>query len=76
MTKQHSLATVLAISLFGVMFSGTLTYLEICSRTGAGGGCSDVGPAGTILGYPPCVYGLVMYTVLAVIALLGLRAKA
>jgi uncharacterized membrane protein len=74
MTKQHSLATMLAISLFGVLFSGTLTYLEVCSRGGAGG-CSDVGPAGTILGYPPCVYGLAMYLVLAVIAILGLRAK-
>jgi len=74
MTKQHSLATVLAISLFGVLFSGTLTYLEVCSRSGAGG-CSDVGPVGTILGYPPCVYGLVMYLMLTVIAILGLRAK-
>ncbi len=74
MTKQHSLAAVLAISLFGVLFSGTLTYLELCSRSGPGG-CSDVGPAGTILGYPPCVYGLVMYLVLAVLAILGIRAK-
>ncbi|MDH4132500.1 MAG: hypothetical protein OEW17_00115 [Gemmatimonadota bacterium] len=74
MTKKHSLATILAISLFGVLFSGTLTYLEFCSRTGADG-CSDVGPAGTILGYPPCVYGLVMYALLTVIAALGLRAK-
>ena len=74
MTKKTALAGILGISLFGVIFSGTLTYLEICSRTGADG-CSDVGPAGTILGYPPCVYGLAMYTVLTVIAALGLRTR-
>jgi len=73
MTKQQSLAAVLAISLFGAIFSGTLTYLELCSRGGAGG-CSAVGPTGSILGYPPCVYGLAMYLVLTVIAIVGLRA--
>ena len=60
------------ISLIGVGFSGTLTYRELCG--GAAGGCSATPGAGTLLGYPACVYGLIMYLVLVAVAALGLRA--
>ncbi|MFI5210729.1 MAG: hypothetical protein ACHQ2E_09815 [Gemmatimonadales bacterium] len=72
MTTRTALKAVLAISLAGVAFSGTLTYRELF--TGLGGGCR-VGAPGTILGYPACVYGLFMYLVLVAVSSLGLRAE-
>lgn len=70
---RRALTAILVISVVGVVFSGTLTYREMCGA--AGGGCSAVGAPGTILGYPACVYGLVMYLLLVAIASFGLRAK-
>jgi hypothetical protein len=37
--------------------------------------CSAPGPAGTILGYPACVYGFVMYMLVAGISFWGLRSE-
>jgi ABC-type tungstate transport system substrate-binding protein len=73
MTMRRALQVVLVISVIGIVFSGILTYRELCSA--AGGGCPAVGASGTILGYPACLYGLVMYLLLAATAALGLRAK-
>jgi hypothetical protein len=72
MTRKRALQAILLISVIGVGFSGTLTYGELCS--GAAGGCSVAAGAGTILGYPACLYGLIMYLALVVVAALGLRA--
>ena len=73
MTMKRALQVVLAISVIGVAFSGTLTYRELCTRSSEG--CPVVGAPGTILGYPACVYGLFMYLVLMAVAALGLRAE-
>jgi hypothetical protein len=73
MTMRRALKVILAISLVGVVFSGTLTYRELCNSTG--GGCSAVGAPGPILGYPACVYGLVMYLLLVGVAAFGLRSE-
>jgi len=70
---KRALQVVLAISVMGVAFSGTLTYRELVARSAEG--CQAVGAPGTILGYPPCVYGLVMYLILMTVAALGLRAE-
>lgn len=70
---KRALQVVLAISVTGVAFSGTLTYRELFA--GSAAGCQAVGAPGTILGYPPCVYGLFMYLVLMAVAALGLRAE-
>ena len=72
MTRKRALQVILLISVIGVGFSGTLTYGEFCS--GGAGGCSAAG-AGTILGYPACLYGLIMYLGLVTVAALGLRAN-
>lgn len=68
---KRALQVVFAIALMGMAFSGALTLREYTTTTG--GGCSALGWPGTIFGYPPCVYGLVMYTIVAVVAGLGLR---
>ncbi|MEO8620915.1 MAG: hypothetical protein ABI625_07610 [bacterium] len=60
---------VLLVSMLGMTFSGTLTYREVFLSAPA---CPSPGAAGTILGYPACVYGLAMYALLAVIAGWGL----
>lgn len=73
MTRKRALQVILLIGVIGVGFSGTLTYRELCS--GAAGGCSAAAGAGTILGYPACVYGLIMYLALVAVAALGLRAE-
>jgi hypothetical protein len=75
MSMRRALQVVLAISLIGMAFSGTLVYRELFAAVPAAGRCTALGDPGTILGYPPCVYGLIMYTALVVTAALGLRAK-
>jgi uncharacterized membrane protein len=66
---RRSLWIVFGISLAGVAFSGTLTYLEI---RGAVASCPAVAVPGTIFGQPACVYGLAMYTILAAVSGFGL----
>jgi hypothetical protein len=54
-----------AIIVFGMGFSGYLTVNVLTSKTcPLNGGCT------LVLGYPSCMYGLTMYTVMLVILLL------
>jgi uncharacterized membrane protein len=71
MKPKTALQVIAVISLVGMLFSGALSYREFFTEAAAS--CSALGASGTILGYPPCVYGLVMYTVVFATALLGLR---
>jgi uncharacterized membrane protein len=59
---RRMLWIVFAVSLAGVAFSGTLTYREF---SGAAASCPSVGTPGTIFGLPACVFGLVIYVLLA-----------
>lgn len=70
---KRSLQIILAIGLVGLAFSGYLTSREIFAPA-ASGTCPAVGEPGTILGYPPCVYGFVMYLAIVVVAGAGLLA--
>lgn len=63
---KRALQWIFVISLIGVAFSGSLTYREVFSKTAAA--CPSPGAPGTVFGYPACVYGLLMYTVIAVIS--------
>ncbi len=72
MSMQRALQVILVLALAGVAFSGALTVREFTTQAP---GCSAIGAPGTIFGYPPCIYGLVMYAATAVVAVLGLRAK-
>ena len=69
---RRALYIILAISLFGVAFSGTLTYREMFAHTAAA--CPSPGAPGTILGYPACVYGFFMYVIITGVAVAGLIA--
>ncbi|HMA24573.1 MAG TPA: hypothetical protein VKP00_11275 [Gemmatimonadaceae bacterium] len=70
MSMKRALQWIFAISLVGVAFSGTLTWQEMFAKTIAA--CPSPGAPGTVFGYPACVYGLVMYIVIASISGAGL----
>ena len=70
---RRALQLVFAISLIGVGFSGTLVYREMFAHSAAV--CPSPGAPGTVLGYPACVYGLIMYTVIAIVSGWGLTTR-
>ena len=66
---KHALQATLLVSVGGALFSGVLTYRELFANALA---CPSPGAAGTILGYPACVYGFFMYCILAAVSIFGL----
>jgi ABC-type tungstate transport system substrate-binding protein len=67
---RRALQIILGLAILGVGFSGTLTYREFCGSAAAA--CRVAGGAGTLLGLPVCVYGLIMYLLIAIVAVAGL----
>jgi uncharacterized membrane protein len=63
---RRVISIILVVSLAGVAFSGTLTYRELFA--GAASGCSVGGAPLAILDLPACVYGLAMYSALAILS--------
>jgi len=74
MWMKRALQAILAIAIFGLVFSGYLTYQELFAGTQAAS-CPALGRPGTVLGYPACVYGFFMYLAIAVVAAAGLRRR-
>lgn len=70
MNKQKSLKIVLILAICGVLFSGYLSYTELFASTCALGSCIS-----TVFSIPACVYGFVMYLIVAIVAAFGLKAK-
>ena len=70
---KRALQIILAISVFGLLFSGVLTYHELFGVSAES--CPAPGAPGTVFGYPACVYGFFMYLTIAGIAGVGLRAR-
>ena len=61
---------LLALIVFGIGFSGYLTASVLLSSTcPLNGGCT------LVLGYPSCMYGLTMYTIMLIILLLAWPGK-
>lgn len=69
MNKNVALKTVLGISVAGMLFSGYLSYGELMTQTCPTGDCSYM------LGLPVCVYGFIMYTLVFLVCLWGLKSK-
>jgi uncharacterized membrane protein len=69
MKKQTALIIILIIAIAGLLFSGYLSYSEIFKKFCALGTCTAVS------GVPACVYGFVMYLILLVVAIIGLKGK-
>ena len=72
MNMKLALWSIFAVSLGGVAFSGVLTYQELSRQANA---CTPLGQPGTLFGYPPCIYGLVMYALVAALAAWGLASR-
>jgi hypothetical protein len=70
MKKETSLKTIMYISVLGMLFSGFLSYKELFCNSGT---CAAA--ASLNLGMPACVYGLIMYTIVFVISIIGLKSK-
>ncbi|MBS3124487.1 hypothetical protein J4437_07725 [Candidatus Woesearchaeota archaeon] len=66
MQKNTSLKIILIISIAGILFSGYLSYNELFKQTCPIGQCSN------LFSIPVCVYGLVMYLIIFIVALFGL----
>ena len=70
MNKESALKIICWIAVLGMAFSGYLSYTELFAQScPVNGGCSMVG------GIPACVYGFVMYAIVLIIGVLGLKAK-
>lgn len=70
MVVKRALQFVCGLSLLGTLFSGTLSYRELFGTGGLV--CPSPGAPGTLLGYPACVYGFFMFTIMFVISAAGL----
>lgn len=76
MSMHRALQVILVIALAGIAFSGVLTYRELTGTIAPCPAASVVtGGSSTLLGLPVCVYGLVMYLAVAIVAALGLRGE-
>lgn len=69
MKPKISLFIIMIISLGGLIFSGYLSYGELFNKSCYIGGCS------TVANIPACVYGFVMYLVVFLVSIAGLRAR-
>ncbi len=67
MKPKLSLSIILILSITGMLFSGYLSYGELFKKSCYLGGCS------LVAGYPACVYGFIMYLIVFIIAVLGLK---
>ena len=70
MKSLLALKIVLCVGVFGLVFSGWLSYQELWSKTAIA--CPAPGAPGTVFGYPACVYGFFMYAVIVIVSTLGL----
>ena len=68
--KQTALKVILGISVAGLLFSGYLSYGELFKKV-----CPIEGGCSNLLGLPVCVYGFLMYAVIFIIAILGLKSR-
>ena len=72
MKKNDALKIVFWISIAGVLFSGYLSYTEVYRQICALG---NFGTCTSVFTIPACVYGLAMYTIIAIISYLGMISK-
>lgn len=69
MKQKTALKSIMYLSIAGMLFSGYLSYGELFAKVCALGTCTAVG------GVPACVYGFVMYAIVFIISMLGLKSK-
>lgn len=75
MKSKTALIAIVIVAIGGIIFSGYLTYYNLW-----GPGCSKAiiscGPKPLkIFGLPQCIYGLFMYTIVAILAIVALARE-
>lgn len=73
MDKDGYLKVIILFSVFGMLFSGYLSFGELFPGTSTGFGCAVASTK--IFGLPTCVYGFLMYLVVGILAYLALQSK-
>ncbi len=77
MKSKTSLSIILAIAIFGILFSGYLSYYTLFTT-----GCTEAiiscggGEPVEIFGLPTCVYGLFMYIVVTILTILAIKKES
>jgi len=74
MKSTLALKIVLGISVAGMLFSGYLSYTELFAGY-CGASKLGMGSCANVLQIPACVYGFVMYLVVFIVSLLGLKKE-
>jgi uncharacterized membrane protein len=75
MTKNNVLKVILVLAVGGMLFSGYLSYGELFGTGSCEATTVSCGTELYILGLPACVYGLLMYTLVFIASILGLKTK-
>lgn len=70
MNVKNAMRVITVLAFAGMLFSGYLTYGEFTTS----GGLSCTVTSAHILGLPVCVYGLAMYFLIFIVAILGMRS--
>lgn len=73
MDKNGYLKIILAFSIFGMLFSGYLSWGELFPGGSSAFSCAAASTK--ILGVPTCVYGFIMYVIIGVLSILALKSK-
>ncbi len=73
MDKDGYLKVIIAFSIFGMLFSGYLSWGELFPGTPQGFSCAAA--SAKILGVPTCVYGFIMDLLIGALAALALKSE-
>lgn len=74
MKKKSALWIIFGIAIAGLLFSGYLSYTELFAHF-CGAAKLGLGTCTNVFQIPACVYGFVMYLIVLVISIMGLRNK-
>ena len=67
MKPKFALILISILTLAGVLFAGYLSYSEIFMKKCLIGNCT------VISGIPACVYGMIMFLIILIIAISGIK---
>ena len=73
MKSKYYLKLIMLFSVFGMLFSGYLSFGELFPSAASGATCAAA--SAKILGLPTCVYGFIMYVIIGVLAYLAYASK-
>ena len=70
MKKQNALIIIFLIAIIGICFSGYLSYNEVINQVCVLGESCPI-----VFNIPACIYGLIMYIIIAIFAFIGINGE-